>query len=326
MALSDGEYLTILRHNVGFDEPEQWLALARQHNFTYVKASTLAACPGCGADLGTVWGRFVHYSTGIGLRECPSCGLCYTDARIDPSVLQAHFETAYKDAAYFSQKRRPTFLQIAALLADSVPQSGQVLDVGGATGELIRVVREQRPDIQFTLNDLSRDACALVEATLDVPTVCAPLSELPPTLVPFDAVVLADVLYYEAAIREVWPTLSELLVPRGLLVLRLPNKGMVIRATSWFQQRKARRRPAGAESLRIPFFNPEHLYLFSRRYIRNQLLTNGFSEPTVLPARPLVSGGLRDLMLQVGWKLCYYLWRVTGVCISPSIIVVARKQ
>jgi hypothetical protein len=102
----------------------------------------------------------------------------------------------------------------------------------------------------------------------------------------YDVLVLSDVLYYQPGLGDVWSILTRLLKPEGALVLRVPNKLAVIRARRLLSKiAHAGRRP-GLED-RIRHFNPEHIYVFSGRYLRSRLRACGFSSIRVEPSPPL---------------------------------------
>src|SRR5437868_6180727 len=156
MADERQQMLSVLAGNVGFAQPAEWVDYALRYHFRPVRAERVRACPNCGGIDSTKLGQYVYYSTLHGLRECRTCGLVYADARIDPSIVQHHFESTYKDEEYFRRLRAPIFRQLAALVDRHAPGSGRVLDIGGAKGHLMAEVQRRRPDLELTVNDLSR--------------------------------------------------------------------------------------------------------------------------------------------------------------------------
>ena len=95
-------------------------------------------------------------------------------------------------------------------------------------------------------------------------------------------------LYYEPNIAAMWSLLSKLIAHRGSVIIRVPNKFLLIRASQAMSKlfRSSRRR---AMQTRIRFFNPEHLFVLSRRYLTTRLKRLGFAEVDCLPSPPLGS-------------------------------------
>ena len=137
----------ILKSNKGFKNPEQWVDYALLHKFRRVEAEKLQACPDCGERESGFLGQYVYYSTLVELRSCENCELLFSDTRIDPKVIYAHFEKAYKDEEYFTRQRRGIFEQIADLVNSSACLGASVLDIGGAKGHLLAHVKKRRPDL-----------------------------------------------------------------------------------------------------------------------------------------------------------------------------------
>src|SRR5262245_16256578 len=112
---AESRMLDLLRHNHGFSEPEKWVGYGLAHDFEPIRASKLDGCPDCGGTDHRLMGQYVYYSTLARLNECATCGLVYSDARIDPDVIRHHFELVYKDEEYFRLGKRRVFAQLARL-------------------------------------------------------------------------------------------------------------------------------------------------------------------------------------------------------------------
>jgi SAM-dependent methyltransferase len=264
------------------------------------------------------------------LIECDTCGLIWVDARLDDAIVRQHFESAYKDSSYFAKRRRPIFREIASLVASRAPHRGSVLDVGGATGELLVMIRELRPDLRLVLNDLSQSACELASARLGIETRCCDLLSLPAADTRYDAVVCSDVLYYETQIKLVWPALRQLVADAGTLIIRLPNKERAIAAGHLWRSLIARfgGRATDLATSNIPFFNPEHLYVFRRGYVERRLRQAGFERVEAHPSHPLGGGAIRSLLansLNRAGALMYWL-SSAQLIVTPSMLVIASRR
>jgi len=280
--------LSILQLNVGFDVPELWVDYAIHHGFRRVKATRIIGCPDCGATTRRRLAQFVYYSTLLRLMECEACGLAWVDARIDPDVLRGHFEKAYKDDIYFLEARRPIFQYLARLIDQTAPARGTVLDVGGAKGHLMQMVALRRPDLRVAVNDISESATKYAAEHFGFATITGDICALQREGATYDVIVLSDVLYYEPRIATMWSLLPRLIAPRGSVLIRVPNKLRLIRTSEAISSLfgSSRRR---AMQTRIRFFNPEHLFVLSRRYLTTRLQRLGFAEVDCLPSPPPAS-------------------------------------
>lgn len=122
----------ILRHNLGFGQPDCWIESAQPNNFAFVTASSVPRCPDCSAAADRTRGQYAYYSTLIHLRECGNCSLVWSDVALDPSIVQQHFPVAYRDDDYFQDARRPIFEHLVTVISGLAPPGVRVLDVGGA--------------------------------------------------------------------------------------------------------------------------------------------------------------------------------------------------
>lgn len=320
----DEPYLNILQHNRGFADPDKWLSYARERQFRLVHAEPVEACPDCGSGSAVTIGQYVYYSTLIHLRQCLDCDLVYTDSVIDPEVTSSHWDRAYKDEDYFVRSRRVIFEVVSRLIERSIRAGGSVLDIGGAKGHLMELVGARRPDLRLVVNDICDISCASAVAR-GLEAVCCPLKDLRPDPAPYDCLVMLDVIYYEPDIRSTWDALRRLCAPKGILLVRIPNKLWLIRAA------QALRRLVHSQSRRehqtsIPFYNPEYVLAFSQRYLRDRLETHGFDDIRFLPSPMPVRRGTETASRAL-YAASLAAHSVTGgkVLLTPSEIVFARR-
>lgn len=319
-----GRLIDLLRSNRGFDNPEEWVEYAAEHGFRPVRATTLADCPFCGSPASSPLGQYVYYSTLARLLTCQSCGLVYSDTRIDPGLVRSHFETVYKDPEYFARRRRRIFEQLARLMDHHAPRGGRVLDVGGATGEQMALLQRRRPDLELTIADLSQGACREAESRHGFRTVCASIGGLAVLAEHYDVVLLSDVIYYEADVAMLWATLLALVSHTGAAIIRVPNRLALIRAA----HRVSRLGPARRARVRdrIPFFNPEHLFVFSRSFLTARLRDAGFDRITFQPS-PLLAAGTIDTpaILYEAFARATHVLSGGRVVATPSMVVTAVR-
>jgi len=324
MSESDERYRAVLTHNVGFDEPERWLGYARSHGFREVDAVPVPRCPDCGGEPGRrAWGQYVYYSTLIRLRECAACGLVWADAHISPDVVRQHFEHTYKDDEYFRMQRRPIFRHLAAVIDRLAPRGANVLDIGGARGDLMAVLAGRRPDVVATVNDLSVAATEYAARHHGFETVTGGAEALAGHDGRYHVVVMSDVLYYEPALPALWSAVARLLRPDGAVVIRVPNKYWLTRVGLWrdgLADAAGRRAPRD----RVPFFNPEHIYILRQRYLRQRLRGLGFRRVRALPS-PLLARGEGALLDAVAFRIAAVAGRVSGqrAVLTPGMLLVA---
>jgi SAM-dependent methyltransferase len=322
--------LAVVSANIGFDEPEAWLDYAWTHHFQRVYAFRLTRCPDCGSLPGRRMGKYVYYSTLMRLTECQQCGLVWSDVRLDEAVIRRHFESAYKDTDYFARQRHTIFQQVAAEVAARTPQGGSVLDIGGATGELLGIIRGLRPDVRLTLNDVSISACEIASAKFGVETRCGTLPSLIQDATHYDTVVCSDVLYYEPHIDQVWPALAQLVNARGTLLIRVPNRALAIAATQrWYRFTAHLAGRANDPALaHVPLFNPEHLYILRRAYIEQRLIQNGFRKVVAGPSHSLCGGLLTRMLTRTVYLFAVTLWHLSShrAILTPSMLIIASRQ
>ena len=311
----DAELQRLLREQ-GFDDPERWVQRAREDSYRMVPADRLSCCPECGGPIGSVIGRYVHYSNFARLITCQECGLWYSDLRLNRQTIQGHVERAYKDEGYFSRRTR-IFQQVVSLVSREARPGAHVLDIGGAKGHLLVELQRLRSDLQLTVSDLSEGACQAATTRFGFRSILGSIVDLADLDERFDVLILCDVIYYEPNLQTLWRSIERLAGQSSVVVIRIPNKAFWIRILGQpFEM--------GPQSpTRIRFFNPEHLYVFSSRYITKRIRDLGFNDVQVLPSQLLGDGPLAWL----GFQILRGVGRIIpGVdALTPSMIIVARR-
>lgn len=317
--------LSLLRQNFGFDDPEPWIDYARRHAFKRVRATPVPNCPDCGRSPLAALGQYVYYSTLIRLQICGACHLIWADARLDARVLSDHFETAYKDRDYFRRARSRIFRHLAEEIGSLTPRDGRVLDIGGAQGDLMHLVKQERPDVTAVVHDPSENAARHAEEQFGLPVIRGDISVLKTHDTRYDVIVLSDVLYYEHRIADFWRLVPRLVAPGGAVVLRVPNKLLLIQAHLLLSRLTRLFRHRDVED-QIRFFNPEHVFILTRRYLTARLSQLGCASIRVLPS-PLLSppGSLAHGMLaRILNPSAAAVSVLSGrkVALSPSMLVI----
>lgn len=321
------EAMALLRHNSGFVEPELWVEYAIKHNFRRVDSTRLPFCLDCGANPGEELGQFIHYSTLLRLLVCSRCSLVWADARIDPDVVQRHFEAAYKDDAYFEVERQAAFSQLAAIVSRLARPGARVLDIGGAKGHLMHHVAQLRNDLSITIHDISAAATAAAAERYGFATICGDTYALARHGKRYGVVVLSDVVYYEPDVRALWSMLSELVEHDGSVVIRVPNKLWYIQMRqTLFALRRAR--SARVRQDFIGGFNPEHVTVMHRRYLERRLRSLGFRSIAVMPSRLTCKSRLARKAESVLWRFAQVTSAVSGrrLIVTPAMVIVGSER
>lgn len=326
--MTDEDLHRLLSSNNYFEHPKLWVDIARAHDFRPVVSTRLLACPDCGSASFAPIGQYIHYSSLIRLQRCRECDLIFSDVLLAPEVIAQHFEVQYKDESYFLTQRQPIFAEIAARVASILPPGGSVLDVGGAKGHLATEIHKRRPDARIVVNDISSASCDHARDTLGFETICGDLPVLSGVSERFDVVLGIDVAYYEPRLRTAWSTFAALTAPRGTLILRIPNRLYWIQAAEAWNRLMRRCGLRRGPQVTVASFNSEHIYIFTRRYLKRTLNAHGFDTVQHLPSRFLASNGTAGSVRGLLYAAIIGASRLTGgaVVLSSSQLVVATRS
>lgn len=322
--MDDQIYLDILRRNRGFDQPEEWISYAREHRFRHVPARTVGACPDCGSSSARRIGQYVYYCTLMHLCLCLKCGLAYADTVLSDEVTRNHWDVVYKDENYFIGSREAIFDAVVDLIDRCVPPHGAVLDIGGAKGHLMQLLKARRPDINAEVNDICEISCSHARSR-GIPALCCPLKDLHPQSKPYDCLVMLDVIYYEPDVASAWAALGRITGPGSTIIIRIPHRLWLINATQTlgklFRTQTARR-----HQTQIRFYNPEYVLALSQAYLGKRLQSIGFDRISFLPS-PMPVGRGGKAVCRAAYRAALTAHRVTGgrLVLSPSQIVVASN-
>jgi len=318
--------LAVLKFNGGFTHPERWIKYGLRHNFGRIQSEKLEECPGCKCRSFDAVGQYVYYSTLVSLQACARCRLVFSDRRIDSTVIQSHFERTYKDEVYFLDRRRRIFEQISALADVAAVQGGNILDVGGAKGHLLAMLKRRRSDLRLVVNDLSKEACDYAAHKYGFQTICSDVNALEGSLAKFDVIIMSDVIYYEPDLQKLWRVLAGLVAKNGSVIIRVPNRFALI--YFWQLVTHGVRTRASAEMRdHVRFFNSEHLYVFSRPYLLTRLKELGFTQVTAIPSELLVKNR-GDFWHPLYFFFCKIVSKIScgKLILTPSVLVIAKNH
>ncbi len=198
-----------------------------------------------------------------------------------------------------------------------------MLDVGGAKGHLLEMIGKGRPDLRRGLNDLSSLACQWAASQYQLAVFCGRFTACDFRQT-FDVITMIDVIYYEPDLSELWDRSASLLNDKGHLIIRVPNKITLIQL--YLKLFSVVFRSSRNLQSSIKFLNPEHRYVFSRKYLRQRLGSLGFQDVRFLPSAVLA----RRSSLRWVYKLWYQMAQLVHLgslghfIITPSLTVVAQ--
>jgi len=322
----DEKYIRILETNGGFGTVPLWLDYAKSHKFQVVSSTRIEDCPYCSnVDFETV-GQYVHYSNLITLNRCLICDLIFSDTLLNAETISEHFERSYKDETYFSLQRREIFHHIVQLCDDMVPYGGDILDIGGAKGHLLDQIAKKRPDANCVLNDMSESACSYAEQKYGLETFCSPSSDLARINRKFDLILAIDVIYYEPELAKLFSAISSIAKHGSRLIIRIPNHHLLIRATSILEKR-LKSEQSRALQHKVRWFNPEHLYVFSRDFLTRSLQEVGFFRVSFNASPLLIRQGYPSFLTKTAFALSegFNCLSRGKVVFTPSQFVIATK-
>ena len=221
------------------------------------------ACNICGADRAStrLLTRDYKYSTPGLFRivECDNCGLAFTSPRPTTSEIAAFYPSTVVEHAGDGLPN-PFSESVAARVTARSGAPGKLLDVGCASGSLLRSMRQRGWEV-FGIEP-APDAAAKAAGVPGARIKCGVLEDGDFPSGTFDAVTLWSVLEHLHDPRRTLRIIRDILNPAGLLHLCLPNFDSLERrlfGPRWF----------GLDM-------PRHLYHFSPATIRRLLREAGF--------------------------------------------------
>lgn len=133
-------------------------------------------------------------------------------------------------------------------------------------------------------------------------------------------------LYYEPKLPLLWSVLSRVVRAGGTVIIRVPNKVLPVRLGQlWFRWSRTRMRRLLQD--RIPFFNPEHIFLLRRRHLQARLRSIGFTQVRTVPS-PLLSGSMPSICDSALFRLASIANRVSrqALVLTPSMLLIGTHR
>ncbi len=196
--------------------------------------------------------------------RCKSCGLVWVDPLPTPAELASHYKRSYREGGYsmFADAAdiRRGIAEYRLAVVQPFARPGRWLDVGCSGGQFIEAA--QNAGIEAEGLDLSEEAVARARE-LGLTAHHASVEDFAPER-PFETVTAFDVIEHSRDPRAFVQSCRGWLVPRGTLVLTLPDVGSIypqlLMRRHWF------------------YYAPnEHLFYFNMRTITRLLSEEGFA-------------------------------------------------
>ncbi|HWS89502.1 MAG TPA: class I SAM-dependent methyltransferase [Pyrinomonadaceae bacterium] len=183
------------------------------------------SCPMCDSPITTVKFVKVYMKQRWSLRRCSKCGLHFTDPQPTPAFLEQcysgdfHSELQAEGATeqYFGAK----YQRYLNYLSTYLPPGGRVLDIGCATGLLVKMLCDQGYRAEgIDLNPLSAE---WGRKHYNVTIHNKPLEGCSFKFESFDAVILTDVLEHTLHPRNYLATVGKYLAHNGVGLITFPD-------------------------------------------------------------------------------------------------------
>ncbi|HUR85621.1 MAG TPA: class I SAM-dependent methyltransferase [Solirubrobacteraceae bacterium] len=240
-------------------------------------------CPSCGATSG----RTLSTEHGaVGIKRCAECSLIYTSPRVrEPEKVYWGDHDRYLAEARLifagraGHHRDPNYREELDFIEAHRPGRGRLLDVGCNMGMLLRLARDRGWEAIGVEPSPALHRIATEQLGLEVHNCF--VEDLPPDVHgTFDVVALSDVFEHVTQPRELLRAVAPLLVPGGLLYVKVPNARWTL-----LKQRLAaltRRRPAHGV-----WDAYEHVVHYTEETLREMLRSGGYEPLDVTIARPV---------------------------------------
>ena len=194
---------------------------------------------------------------------CKSCGLVWVDPLPTPAELSSHYERSYREGGYSmfadAEDIRQGIAEYRLAVVQPFARPGRWLDVGCSGGQFIEAA--QKAGVEAEGLDLSAGAIARARER-GLTAHHSSVENFAPER-PFETITAFDVIEHSLDPRAFVKCCHTWLVPRGTLVLTLPDVGSIyprlLMRRHWF------------------YYAPhEHLFYFDRRTISRLLSEEGF--------------------------------------------------
>lgn len=182
-------------------------------------------CPMCGSSAVAVAAVKQEGPHTWSLARCRQCGLHFTDPRPTPEYLAERYSGDYHkdlrteggtEKSFGDKYRRYT-----DWLAPRLPAGARVLDIGCATGGLVKMLRDRGLAAEGL--ELNADTAAWGRDHYGITIHNQPLEACDFAPGSFDAAILTDVLEHTLQPRDYLAGVGKLLSPHGLVLVTFPD-------------------------------------------------------------------------------------------------------
>lgn len=272
------------------------------------------ACNLCGAD--STRGIAAH--NGFHVVECTECRLVYVNPRPSPQALVALYRDYHqrggKDESSWGRLMSLNFKQASSLLNELFPERGTLLDVGCGYGHFVARMR------RFGWTAAGIDPSPRTVASARARGLDVSESTLDDCAFPrrsFDAITAFYVLEHLVDPLQSLTTISSLLKPGGVVVLRVPHTTPLVTMLSLLGIKN--------NLYDLPF----HLYDFSPGTLKLLLEKAGFTSIRITPGKPTLPQGAGErtisLLSGLASQALYSLSRGSLLLPGTSKTAIAAK-
>lgn len=236
-------------------------------------------CDLCGADNSVlVLERIDRFSgSTFCYVSCRECGLIYVNPRPDMAEILTYYPSDYESYQPLKAKRgierwiKRRAWKILARLVSKYQASGRLLDIGCATGEFLKEMKDRGFEVQGV--ELNSFAAAVAQEVYGLKVFIGPLAEFKAPGGTFDVITMWDVLEHLPSPYVSLQQINHWLRDEGYLFFSIPNihsfDAKLFR--SWW----------------IGWDAPRHLYLFPKPTLKRLLRDTGFN---IIAMRCLLGG------------------------------------
>ena len=227
-------------------------------------SNKISKCPVCG-QTGTLKLSFPQpfHGNNFSLHTCNACSLCYTFPQTSEKILREIYTGEYwtkesvilKLGVIARLVHKFNEVRLAATvrpLLRLLPTGASILEVGCGAGQLAAYLKRKGHNVEVT--DFSQDILDEIKNLYGINGYCGNLSDICFTRV-YDGIIFNNVLEHIPGPIDTLIKAKQLLAPRGLVFLEVPNIASVqfrLFQKNWF-----------------PLQIPEHLFHFSPQSLEN---------------------------------------------------------
>lgn len=250
--------------------------------------------------------------------RCGSCGLVYMNPRPGAEALKSIYDTYHqrngKDETDWEVMMKDNFREASEMLARKFPSGGRLLDIGCGYGHFLRIMEELHWRAEgidpswHTVDQALKAGRTVMHTTIDDAVI--PEST-------YNAVTMFYVLEHVTDPLKTLRKVFSLLIPGGLVVMRIPHTTPLVRLLSLL-------------NIHNNLYDaPFHLYDFSPSTITRLLDQSGFTAIKVMPGEPtrphLVSERIVSILSGYAAKLLYRVSNKTLLLPGVSKTIIASK-